>query len=44
MIEFAIVLISISLWLAFEIWRAPTIDERTGKTIKPTKKLSDIFK
>jgi len=31
------------LWLAFELWRAPHLDEN-GKVIKPTKKLKDLFK
>jgi len=44
MVGFAIGFILTSIWLGFEIWRAPTIDERTGKTTKPTKKFSDLFK
>jgi hypothetical protein len=33
-----------SLYIAFEMWRAPMMDERTGKIIKDGKKLSDLFK
>jgi hypothetical protein len=32
------------IWVAYEIWRAPMMDERTGKTIRPAKKLKDLFK
>jgi hypothetical protein len=42
-----IILIVVSLWMAFEIWRAPLMQETDdGKLItkKPTKKLSDLFK
>lgn len=31
------------LWLAFELWRAPHLDEN-GNIIKPTKKIKDLFK
>jgi hypothetical protein len=43
MIGFAIGFVLTSIWLWFEIWRSPTVDERTGKTIKQGKKLSDLF-
>ena len=33
-----------SLYIAFEMWRAPMMDENTGRIIKEGKKLSDIFK
>lgn len=32
------------LWIAFEIWSAPHMDEQTGRILKPTKKLKDLFK
>jgi len=31
------------IWIGFEMWRAPMMDEQTGKVIKPGKKLSDIW-
>ena len=36
--------ISILVWMPYEIWRAPMMDEFTGEIIEPTKKLSDLFK
>ena len=30
-------------WIAYELWRAPHIDQN-GKVTKPTKKLTDLFK
>jgi hypothetical protein len=35
------------LWLCFEMWRAPLLEEQpdgSWKIIKPTKKLKDLFK
>jgi hypothetical protein len=32
------------IWVCFEFWRAPMMDEKTGKILKPAKKLSDLFK
>jgi len=35
------------VWMAFEVWRAPTYDDKSnGKftEIEPTKKLSNLFK
>jgi len=32
------------IWMVYEVWRAPMMDERTGKIIRPTKKLKDLFK
>jgi hypothetical protein len=32
------------LYIAFEMWRAPMMDEQTGRIIKDGKKLSDLFK
>jgi hypothetical protein len=40
-------IIGTGLWLGFEIWRAPLMEEQpdgSWKTIKPAKKLSDLFK
>lgn len=34
----------IGLWLSYEIWRAPEMDEQTGRITKPVKKLKDLFK
>lgn len=39
----AITMVVTGLWIAFEIWRAPHLDGY-GNTIRPTKKLSDLFK
>lgn len=39
-----LVLIFVGAWTAYEMWRAPMIDEQTGRIIKPTKKLKDLFK
>ena len=38
-----LIIIIIFGWLAFEIWRAPQLDN-DGNVIKPTKKFKDIFK
>ncbi len=32
------------IWLTYEYWRAPMIDERTGRTTKPAKTFKDLFK
>jgi hypothetical protein len=40
---FGIVLILLGLWIAFEFYRAPMIDEN-GKIIKPGKKISDLWR
>jgi hypothetical protein len=39
----AIGMIGIGLWMAYEIYRAPMMDE-TGSLTKEGKKLSDLFK
>ncbi len=42
-----IILVVVSFWIAFEIWRAPLMQETDdGRLItkRPTKKLSDLFK
>ena len=44
---FGIILVVLSLWIAFEVWRAPLMEETDdGRLItkRPTKKLSDLFK
>jgi hypothetical protein len=44
---FGIILVVSSLWMAFEVWRAPLMEETEDgrlKTIRPAKKLSDLFK
>jgi hypothetical protein len=44
---FGTIVVGIILWVAYEIWRAPMYEERPDgsfKTIKPQKKLSDLFK
>jgi len=37
-------MIIIGLWIAFEFYRAPMMDEETGRIIKPGKKLSDLWR
>jgi hypothetical protein len=32
------------LCIAYGMWTAPQMDENTGRTIKPGRKLSDLFK
>jgi hypothetical protein len=39
----AIGIIGTALWMAFEIWRAPLVDQNENIII-PTKKLKDLFK
>ncbi len=44
---FGIILVVSSLWMAFEIWRAPLMEETDdGRLItkRPARKLSDLFK
>ena len=38
-----IIIIFVGIWFAFEIYRAPTMDENTGRVIKPGKKLKDLW-
>jgi hypothetical protein len=40
---FAIGIIGTALWMAFEIWRAPLVDQNEN-IIMPAKKLKDLFK
>lgn len=47
MIYFAIGLIGTGLWLAYEIWKAPFLDEKPDgsyTTIQKEKKIIDLFK
>ena len=46
MIYIGVFFIVVSLWLAFEIWRAPVGEETEQgfKTIKPAKKFSDLWR
>lgn len=39
-----LVLIFVGVWTAYEMWRAPMMDEQTGRIIKPAKTLKDLFK
>jgi hypothetical protein len=32
------------IWVGFEMWRAPMMDEETGRVIKPGKKLKDLWR
>jgi hypothetical protein len=32
------------VWLCYEFWRAPMMDETTGRIIKPAKTFKDLFK
>jgi hypothetical protein len=43
MVKFGILLVLVGLWMAFEIYRAPMIDEN-GKITKPGKKFNDLWK
>lgn len=41
------ILVLVSLWILFEIWRAPHYKQEidgTYKEVKPMKKISDLFK
>lgn len=47
MIVFWIIFILMWLWLIYELWSAPILEERpdgTWKTIRPAKKLSDLWR
>jgi hypothetical protein len=39
-----LILIIFGAWFVFEIYRAPMMDEHTGRTIKPGKKISDLWR
>jgi hypothetical protein len=43
----ALLFIIVSFWIAYEIWRAPLLEETENgkfKTKRPTKKLSDLWR
>lgn len=40
---FIIGIIGTILWIAFEMWRAPMMDDN-GKITKPGKKISDLWR
>jgi hypothetical protein len=40
---FIIGIIGATLWMAFEMWRAPMMDEN-GNITKPGKKISDLWR
>ena len=47
MIYIGIIFVIVWVWIAFELWRAPLIQETDdGKVItkRPARKLSDLFK
>jgi hypothetical protein len=47
MIYFIIGIFGVYLWLAYEFWRAPLLEEQEDgsyKTIESTKKWRDLFK
>lgn len=46
MTTLAITFILVGVWIAFELWRAPVGEETEDgyKEIRPTKKISDLFK
>lgn len=44
---FLIIMFVLWVWLSFEFWRAPLMEETEDgglRTIRPAKKLSDLFK
>jgi len=46
-IVFLIIILLVILWMAFEIWRAPLMEEQEdGRLVvkRPEKKLKDLFK
>ena len=46
-IIFSIIFVIYWIWVGYEVWRAPMMRENedgSWATIKPTKKLSDLFK
>jgi hypothetical protein len=43
----ALIMVCTGLWIAFEIWRAPLMEETVDgklKTKRPAKKFGDLFK
>ena len=46
MMYVALLMIVIGLWIAYEIWRAPLLEETENgnyRTKRPTKKLKDLW-
>jgi hypothetical protein len=43
MIYFIIGIVGSIIWIGFEMYRAPMMDEQTGRIIKPGKKLKDLW-
>jgi len=41
---FIFVFILLWIWIAYEMWRAPHMDEQTGKIIKKAKRFKDLLK
>jgi len=41
---FLIGIVGTTIWLTYEYWRAPMVDEHTGRTIKAAKTFKDLFK
>lgn len=41
---FLIGIVGTAIWLTYEYWRAPMVDENTGRIIKPAKTFKDLFK
>jgi hypothetical protein len=37
-------MIASGLFIAYEMWRAPMMDENTGRITKEGRKISDLFK
>lgn len=44
MIKYLILILIVFIWTAFEIWRAPMMDEETGRIVRGGKTLKDLFK
>jgi hypothetical protein len=44
MIYFIIGIVGSVIWIGFEMYRAPMMDEQTGRIIKPGKKLKDLWR
>ena len=44
MIYYIIGIVGTFIWIAFEIYRAPEMDEHTGRVTKPGKKLKDLWR
>ena len=43
MIVLVIISISLLVWISYEVWRAPLLDDNY-KILQPTKTLKDLFK